>query len=343
MFGRGKSFDAQRPEALEQLAVRRKFLQNAILINALSRKPSDAAQWPYFFEDMREEMRVAKITVANESVKAQAGVLDALPAEAVLRLFSAYYAYITPLAPENEASVDELLSVFDAANAKRIRQRRAAVQALTATAEQEIAQRKAEAERREALQREYLSCPRGKLDLGPAEFLQWVRTQSSDTWHIVVREWDYNVNSYDTALSWILEQPECDAGTAARFFFLSAIGLASEDLAKLHSGYIEQWHCMKKAADHWSAGHYLKSELSPDAEGSDIAWFDGYAAHRLRDGRPLAFAIPAPAARQFGTRSPQSGYAYHGGGRVGPSFDVWLRSRQRSGSCGKDFPACCGG
>ena len=32
MFGRGKSFDAQRPEALEQLAVRRKFLQNAILI-----------------------------------------------------------------------------------------------------------------------------------------------------------------------------------------------------------------------------------------------------------------------------------------------------------------------
>ena len=342
MFGRKSSKVDQTPEAAEKLAKRRSMLQGMILMNGLDRKPFGGAQWPYFFTDLRDEIQAAKVALPNGSAKALADSLDALPADAVLRLYAAYFVYISPLEPEREVSVDELLSVFDRAGAQRMRKRRAAVQALIVAEEREKALRLAEANRRQALEMEHMRCPRGRLDLRPNEFLQWVQAQTPDTWHLIVCGWEYDDDSYNSALSWILDQRQCDVGTAARFFFFAAMGLATEDPEKLRPYHRAQWELMKKAADRWSAEHYLQSELDPGLDGTDVAWFDGYAADRIRDGRPLAFTIPAPTARSFGTRLPQSGYAYHGGGRVGPSFGVWLKNRERSGSCGKDFPACCG-
>lgn len=341
LFGwRGSKAD-QSPEAVKKLAERRGMLQGMILMNGLDRKPFAGAQWPYFFADLRDEAQAAKVALPDSSVHALANSLDALPADAVYRLYAAYFAYITPLKPERENSVDELLSVFDRAGAQRMRQRRAAVQALIDAEERDKALRLAEADRRQKLEMEHTRCPRGRLDLSPDEFLQWIRAQTPDTWHLIVFGWEYDDDSFNSALSWILDQPQCDVGTAARFFFLAAMGLATEEPEKLRSHYRAQWELMKKAADLWSAGHYRQSELDPGLDGADVAWFDGYAADRLHEGRPLAFAIPAPTARSFGTRLPQSGYAYHGSGRVGPSFEVWLKNRARSGSCGKDFPACC--
>jgi hypothetical protein len=104
----------------------------------------------------------------------------------------------------------------------------------------------------------------------------------------------------------------------------------------------EQWSLMKKAADRWSSGHYRQAEFDPEIDEPDIAWFDKYAARRSAEGRPLPFAIPAPPSRDFAKRPALSEFAYFGGGRAGPSFDVWLNSRGRPDSCGKDFPACCG-
>ena len=342
LFGRRSSKVDQTPEAAEKLAERRSVLQGMILMNGLDRKPFAGAEWPYFFTDLRDEAQAAKVALPDGSVHALASSLDAFPADAVLRLFAAYFAYITPLQPERENYVDELLSVFDRAGAQRMRKRRAAVQALIVAQERDKALRLAEANRRLTLEVEHMRCPRGRLDLKPDEFLRWVQAQTPDTWHLVMFGWEYDDDSYNSALSWILDQPQCDVGTAARFFFFAATGLATGDPEKLRSYHRAQWELMKKAADLWSAGHYLQSELDPGLDGADVAWFDGYAADRLRDGRPLAFAIPAPTARSFGTRWPQSGYAYHGGGRVGPSFEVWLKSRERSGSCGKNYPACCG-
>ena len=337
LFGRRSGKIDRTPEAAEKLAKRRSMLQGMILMNGLDREPFAGAQWPYFFTDLRDEAQAAKVALPDGSVNALASSLDALPADAVLRLFATYFAYITPLEPERENSVDELLSVFDRAGAQRMRKRRAAVQALIAAQEREKALRLAEADRRQKLEMEHIRCPRGRLDLKPDQFLHWVQAQRPDTWHLVMFGWEYDDDSYNSALSWILDQPQCDVGTAARFFFLAAMGLATEDPEKLRRHYRAQWELMKKAADLWSAGHIWQSELDPGLSGTDVDWFDGYAADRLRDGRPLAFAIPAPTARSFGTRWPQSGYAYHGGGRVGPSFEIWLKNRERSGLCEK-FP-----
>jgi hypothetical protein len=329
VFSRMNRVVAESQEALEKLASRRRMLQGMILTSGLGKKPFAAPRWPYFFEDMRDEMRAAKVVPNDDSVKSLAGALDAMPLDAVLRLFGAYFVYITPSAPENEASIDELLSVFNVAGAERIRRRRSAVQALNGAAERDQARNLSEVERVDALRTEYLSCARGMMDLDADGFLRWVQVQTSDTWHVVVCGWDFDDGAYGAALAWILDQPLCAAATAARFFFLSALGLATEDPAGLQNHYRAQWNLMKNAANRWSSGYYLRSDLDPGVEAADIAWFDGYAAGRWREGRPLHFAIPAPDAREFGMRPAQSAFTYHGGGRVGPSFDVWLKNRGR--------------
>jgi hypothetical protein len=257
LFGRKSSKVDQTPEAAEKLAKRRSMLQGMILMNGLDRKPFGGAQWPYFFTDLRDEIQAAKVALPNGSAKALADSLDALPADAVLRLYAAYFVYISPLEPEREVSVDELLSVFDRAGAQRMRKRRAAVQALIVAQEREKALRLAEANRRQALEMEHMRCPRGRLDLRPNEFLQWVQAQTPDTWHLIVCGWEYDDDSYNSALSWILDQRQCDVGTAARFFFFAAMGLATEDPEKLRPYHRAQWELMKKAADRWSAEHYL--------------------------------------------------------------------------------------
>ena len=159
-----------------------------------------------------------------------------------------------------------------------MRKRRAAVQALIVAQERDKALRLAEAERRQKLEMEHARCPRGRWDLKPVEFLQWLQAQTPGTWHLFMVAWEYDDDSYNSAVSWILDQPQCDVGTAARIFFVTAMWLVTEDPEKLQPHYRAQWELMKKAADLWSAGHYLQSQLDPGLDGADVAWFDGYAA-----------------------------------------------------------------
>jgi len=47
--------------------------------------------------------------------------------------------------------------------------------------------------------------------------IAWLSTQTPDVWHCVAATWNYD--SGDRVIAWILAQPECDQGTAARIFY----------------------------------------------------------------------------------------------------------------------------
>ena len=158
--------------------------------------------------------------------------------------------------------------------------------------------------------------------------LRWVKYQTPDTWQILLDGWDYNEGGRrNDVLRWIFDQPNCDVATAAKFFFTA--GLAGEDPESLSPWYRGDWELMKRVADNWSCGLYMRSELALDVEASDIEYFDRLAEKRKKTGQPLAFRIPGPRFRRFGTRSPRSDYFYEHGGPLSWSFDAWLKRRER--------------
>ena len=300
----------------------------------------EGLSWEYFLADLELEARAARLALMRDgTVGSFCDTIDVLPPMAILRLIAARTVYFSPLAPENEAQVDWLLQPLDAATATQMRQRRHAIHAIQASeATQDEARKKAEA-REEALRSQWRQCPRARLSSAPEDFLRWVKVQSPDTWHEIVLGWDYNCGDRDDVLAWILDQPNCDLGTVAQFFFTAALGLADEDPEKLSPLYRRGWLQMKRVADNWQRGHYVRSELKHRVEPYDIKYYDDLVARRQAEGNPLPWTVPGPQERRFGMREPDSSYSYKPG-HLRLTFAVWKRHRDRS-TCGQDFPRCC--
>jgi hypothetical protein len=324
----------------ETIAVRRGYVSNCVMFQGLSDRPGfppfQGLSWDYFLADVALEARAARMKMRDMTVGSICDTIEVLPPAAIVRLNAALFAYFTPVAPENEAQIDYLLQPLDAATTKLMRQRRHAVHAIEAKQEESIKQTAAQDEE---LRSQWWQCPHVELSSEPEDFLRWIKVQTPDTWHAIVEGWDYNSADRDDVIEWILDQPSCDLGTAAQFFFTAATGLAGEDPEKLSSGYRRKWHLMKRVADNWQRGLYVRNELQHEVAASDVKYYDELVARRETAGRPLPWKVPGPKARRFGSRLPDSAYGYEPG-HLKLTFVAWKRQRERSG-CGKDFPRCC--
>jgi hypothetical protein len=335
-------FDEPFGSTDEKIALYRRSLSTSVLsqgLHALSRRPPfEGLSWDCFLADVELEARAARITLPRSwSAESISDTIKVLPPAAIVRLMAARTVYFSPLAPQNEAQVDWMLQRLDAATVKRMRQRRHAVHAAQAIeARREEARKEADA-REEALRAQWYACPYARLSTEPEDFLRWIKVQTPDTWHVIVSGWDHNSDDRDDVIEWILDQPSCDLGTVAQFFFTTASGCVDQDPGQLSPCYRRKWLQTKRAADHWQRGHYSRNELDPCVEPSDMQYYDDLVARLEAEGRPLPWKVPQ--ARRFGARRPDSAYRYEHW-HLMLDFAVWKRHRERSG-CGKDFPRCC--
>jgi hypothetical protein len=325
------------------IALYRDYVRNCVMIHAVGHSGRaslfQGLSWDYFLADVELEARAARMRMRDMTVGSICDTIDALPPGAIVRLEAALMVYFTPPSPDNEAQVDWLLQGQDAATVKRMRQRRQAVHAAGAVAAKQDETKQAAAASEEALKSQYWACPHAAISTARDDFSRWIKLQTPDTWHIIVEGWDHNSAERDDVIEWILDQPNCDLGTAAQYFFTAAIGLAGEDPEQLSPGYRRKWHLMKRVADNWQRAHYLQNQLSHSVEASDVRYYDELVADRQADGRPLPWKVPGPEARRFGGRRPDSAYSYeHFHLRM--NFKPWQQHRERFG-CGKDFPRCC--
>jgi hypothetical protein len=291
--------------------------------------------WDYLLADVELGARAARVSMRDMSVGSVCDTILLLPPPAIARLLAALFVYFQPFSPENEAHADYLLQPLDAATVKVMRQRRHAVHAMQAVEAKQQEARKAAAAQDDALLTEWYNCPHAQLSSEPEDFLPWIKLQTPDTWHVMVEGWDYNYDNRDDVIEWIFEQPNCDLGTAAKFFFTA--GLADRDPEQLSSGYRRKWNLMKRIADNWQRGLYVRNELAPNVAASDIAYYDELVVRREAEGRPLPWTVPGPKARRFGARRPQSAYSYDEPGHLQLNFAAWKQHRDLG--CGK--PRCC--
>lgn len=331
--------DGNRALPGDEIALNRRYLHDQVMLRAAACEglcpPFEGLSWEYFFADVELEARAARIRIRDGSVGVICDTILALPSPAIVRLMAARHAYFSP--PADEAWVDELLRPVDAVRAKLMRQRRHAVHAAQAIeAKREEARREAVAAE-DALRAQWYVCPHAKLSSEPEDLLRWVKVQTPDTWHIIVEGCDYNYDDRDDVIEWIFDQPNCDLGTAAQFFFTA--GLADEDPEKLSRVYRRKWHLMKRIADNWRRGFYVRNELQHSVEPSEMKGYDELVVRREAAGRPLPWKVPGPTERRFGSRQPDSMYCYEHG-HLKLAFSAWKRHRSRSG-CGKDYPRCC--
>jgi hypothetical protein len=252
----------------EKITLYRDYVRQSVMSQGFAPRQFEGLAWDYFLADVELEARAARIKMRDLTVGSICDTIQVLPPTAIVRLRAARSVYFSPLAPENEAQVDWLLQPFDAATVKLMRQRRHAVHAAQAIeAKQEEAGKQAAAQE-DALQSQWWQCPHAELSSEPEEMLRWIKVQTPDTWHVMVEGWDYNYDDRDDVIEWIFDQPNCDLGTAAQFFFTAGLGLADEDPEKLSSGYRRKWDLMKRVADNWQRGFYLREELQHSVEPS---------------------------------------------------------------------------
>src|SRR5262245_40865337 len=237
----------------EKIARYKSYLSTSALsegVHALSphSAPFRGLSWCYLLADVELEARAVRITVQrNWSAESISDAIKVLPPIGILRVMAARFVYFSPSTPENETQVDWLVQPLDAVTAKLMRQRRNAVLAAGGVeAKHEEARREATA-REEALRSEWYACPHATLSTEPEDFLRWIKVQTPDTWHVIVAGWDHNCDDRDDVIEWILDQPNCDRGTVAKFFFTA--GLADQDPKQLSRCYRRKWLQMKRAAE----------------------------------------------------------------------------------------------
>jgi hypothetical protein len=318
-----------------QIVPYRRFLHNLVAsqgvgLSIFQGSGFQRLSWDYLLADLEFEARAARIKVPRDgTIGSFLDTVDVLPPLGVLRLMTAYIAYFTP--PDNEALVDSRLQGFDDATAKRMRQRRNAVLAAEAVeAKQEEARKEATAEE-ESLRSQWYACPRATLSTECEDFLRWIKVRTPDTWHVIVSGWDHNCDDRDDVIEWILDQPNCDVGTAAKFFFTAAVGFVGQNPEELSPCYRRKWLQTKRAAENWQRGHYARSDLDPWVESSDMKYYDDAVARLAAEGRPLPWKVPGPQTRRFGARQPDSAYHYEHG-YLKLKFEVWKRHRERLGA-----------
>ena len=146
----------------------------------------------------------------------------------------------------------------------------------------------------------------------PELIIKWLSKQTPDTWHRVVTTWNYDHEN--KILSWVLQQENCDKGTAANVFCIE--GLADDYLARNDS------HLCSTILDNWE--RYSSGELYHQPKNSEdqkmlIERVQKYVASGLYPEKPIL-----DVARYSGSRAATSKFESEDG-KIVVAFDHWIK------------------
>ena len=98
-------------------------------------------------------------------------------------------------------------------------------------------------------------------DTEDAYLIEWLEEQSPDDWHSITSNWNYDSNN--AALKWIVSHPKCDVGTAIQLFMIgkdSWDGYKKEDV---QTYYHDAFDTYEIARERLINGDFTNRELIP--------------------------------------------------------------------------------
>lgn len=104
------------------------------------------------------------------------------------------------------------------------------------------------------------------IDSGEDHLLEWLEQQSPDDWHSIISNWNYDSNN--AALKWIVSHPNCDMGTAIQLFMIgkdSWDGFKREDV-ELY--YLDAFDTFETAHERLKDEDFTNRELIPSVRYS---------------------------------------------------------------------------
>lgn len=151
------------------------------------------------------------------------------------------------------------------------------------------------------------------------QIIEWLGQQSPDTWHQVVMTWNYDYG--DRVLSWILEQENCDKGTAARIFLVEGVGHWLWDAFENESNAQDKAHVCNMVLRNWR--RYRTGELK---HGYDIPEQILQLVQEKGDKGGFENSPLQEIISYEGNREAVSKYGSEDG-KIVIAFDFWMKSK----------------
>ncbi|EFO34065.1 conserved hypothetical protein [Roseibium sp. TrichSKD4] len=159
--------------------------------------------------------------------------------------------------------------------------------------------------------------------LYPAEqvpkIIEWLGYQTPDTWHQIVLTWNYDFSL--EVLAWILEQENCDRGTAARVFLVEGVGYWIWDALDDEARAMDETHVCNIVLRNWK--RYKTSELK---HGYDVP----KKIIELVSNKSFTGHLAKSPVKEIldydGKREANSKYASEDG-KIVIDFDFWVKSK----------------
>lgn len=103
-------------------------------------------------------------------------------------------------------------------------------------------------------------------DTDEAFLLEWLAEQTPDDWHSIISNWNYDSNN--AALKWIISHPMCDMGTAIQLYMIgmdSWFGYKKEDVEPY---YHDAFNTFEIARERLKNEDFINRELIPSVSYS---------------------------------------------------------------------------
>ncbi len=168
----------------------------------------------------------------------------------------------------------------------------------------------------------------GKIEMSDQEFLEWLPNQSPDTWHAIVRNWNWDYGS--APLLQIISQPQCDLGTAFRIFFVDAQNWPDVlDYSQWqNASYQDAWYTCALIAKRWRENSFHNKDFWLEGErGPYESWTNGFRKKEkalVDQGKYPSFIVPDYVYAYQGNRDCISDFTWMEGCLM-HSFDSWKR------------------
>lgn len=178
---------------------------------------------------------------------------------------------------------------------------------------------------------EWLTSADARLTLS----IEWLETQSPDTWHVVAAGWNYDYRA--DPLLWIVSQPACDKGTALCVFLKEAYSWVKyRDPGGLNEHYAICWKICQTVSRRWKEKHYGNFRFLPLGLGvsSDysryVKIFQSARANALKALGMLPWDLPDDAFQlPSGLEEPDSIYSF-GDNELRYSFKYWTHNIRKA-------------
>lgn len=96
-------------------------------------------------------------------------------------------------------------------------------------------------------------------DAGEAYLLEWLEQQSPDDWHAIIINWNYDSNN--AALKWIISHPECDMGTAIQLFLIGLDSWEGYEREDIQSYYLDAFDTFEIAQERLKNDDFINRDL----------------------------------------------------------------------------------